>query len=208
MKILLVRLRINLLYPWRDDPQLPERECPVYDTFCFGLVLWHTNHCRLFNAKFVLSIKTVLFQTIQFSMSTVFVCTHLNVKTVLFQAIKFSISMQFKCWNSSIWPIDKTLSGTTTPGQSGPESDGNERVLCIPPSSRFLTSYPQHSLGEFYLFVEMQSVYFAAPANWAMGKILFCIWWWGSSSKDLGSVDYPFIAITPSSSLTQSDSTC
>ena len=35
---------------------------------------------------------------------------------------------------SSIWPIDWTLSGATTPGQSGPESDGNERVLCIPQS--------------------------------------------------------------------------
>ena len=30
---------------------------------------------------------------------------NLNVKTILFQAIQFSISTQF----SSIWPIDKTL---------------------------------------------------------------------------------------------------
>ena len=36
--------------------------------------------------------------------------------------------------NSSIWPLHKTLSGTTL-GQSGPESDGNERVLHIPQSS-------------------------------------------------------------------------
>ena len=41
-------------------------------------------------------------------------------KTVLFQAIQFSISPLF----SSIWPIDKTLSGGTIPGQSGPGSDG------------------------------------------------------------------------------------
>ena len=40
----------------------------------------------------------------------------LNVKTVLFQTIQFSISIQF----SSIRPIDRTLSGATTPGQSGP----------------------------------------------------------------------------------------
>ena len=33
--------------------------------------------------------------------------------------------------NSSIWPIDKTLSGATTPGQSGPGSKGNEGVLHI-----------------------------------------------------------------------------
>ena len=43
-------------------------------------------------------------------------------KTVLFQIIQFSISTQF----SSIWPIDKTLSSSTTPGQSGPGSDGIE----------------------------------------------------------------------------------
>ena len=49
-------------------------------------------------------------------------------KIVLFQTILFSISTQF----SSIWPIDRTLSGATTPGQSGPGSDGNEGVLCIP----------------------------------------------------------------------------
>ena len=34
--------------------------------------------------------------------------------------------------NCSIWPIDKTLSGGTTSGQSKPGSDGNEEVLHIP----------------------------------------------------------------------------
>ena len=34
--------------------------------------------------------------------------------------------------NSSIWYIDRILSGATTPGQSGPGSDGNEGVLHIP----------------------------------------------------------------------------
>ena len=37
--------------------------------------------------------------------------------------------------NNSIWPPDKTLSGATTPGQSGPGSNGNEEVLYIPQSS-------------------------------------------------------------------------
>ena len=50
-------------------------------------------------------------------------------KPVLFQAIKFSINTQF----CSIWPIDSTLSGATTLGQSGPESHGNEGILCNPP---------------------------------------------------------------------------
>ena len=61
------------------------------------------------------------------------------------------ISIQF----NSIWPIDRTLSGATTPGHSGPGSDGNEGVLCIPQSSSItetslsdcLVSYPGHSLG-------------------------------------------------------------
>ena len=29
--------------------------------------------------------------------------------------------------NSSIWPLDRTLSGTTTLGQSGPGSDDNKK---------------------------------------------------------------------------------
>ena len=49
--------------------------------------------------------------------------------------------------NNSIWPIDRTLSGATTPGHSGPEKDAIEGVLCIAgasPSYR-LMSYPGHS---------------------------------------------------------------
>ena len=37
--------------------------------------------------------------------------------------------------NISICPIDRTLSGATTPGQSGPGSDGNDGVLHFPQSS-------------------------------------------------------------------------
>ena len=52
-------------------------------------------------------------------------------------------------------PIYRTLSGATTPGQSGPGSNGNEGVLRIPQSSSIagtspsdcLVSYPGHSLG-------------------------------------------------------------
>ena len=47
------------------------------------------------------------------------------------------------------------LSRATTPGQSGPGSDGNEGVLCVPQSSSItgtspsdcLVSYTGHSLG-------------------------------------------------------------
>ena len=49
-----------------------------------------------------------------------FVCTQLN-------------SFKFSEWlNLSIWPIDNTLTGTTTPGQSGPGSYDNKKVLHIP----------------------------------------------------------------------------
>ena len=96
----------------------------------------------------------------------------MNVKTVLFQAIRFSISTQF----SSIWPIDRTLSSATTPGYSGPGSDGNERILFIPQSSIItgtspsdcLVSYAGHSLGGGYPSTEKQYVYSTASADWAI----------------------------------------
>ena len=49
----------------------------------------------------------------------------LNVKTFLFQTIQFSISTQF----NSIGPIDRTLSGAIIPGQREPVSDGNDVLL-------------------------------------------------------------------------------
>ena len=72
-------------------------------------------------------------------------------KVVLFQTIQFSISKQL----SSIWPIDRTLLGTTTPGQNWHGGDGNEVMLHIPQSSSTtgtspsdcLVSYLGHSLG-------------------------------------------------------------
>ena len=69
------------------------------------------------------------------------------------------------------------LSGATTPGQSGPGSNGNEGVLRIPHSSSTagtspsdcLVSYLGHSLGKgSYPSAEVQSVYSTAPADWAM----------------------------------------
>ena len=98
----------------------------------FDLVLWHINHCRLFIAKSILYIKTVLFQAVQFSISTQF---------------------------GSIWPLDRTLSGATTPGHSGPGSDGNKGVLRILQSSSIirtslsdcLVSYTGQSLGSLQI---------------------------------------------------------
>ena len=98
-------------------------------------------------------------------------------KTVLFQTIRFSISTLL----SSIWPIDRTLSGATTLGQSGSESDGNKEVLCIPQSSSitgasssfsviFRTLVSGWGVG-LYLSAEMQTVYSAAPPNFYWLKL-------------------------------------
>ena len=75
--------------------------------------------------------------------------------------------------DSFIWFGDRTLSSATTVGKSGFESDGNEGVLRIPYSfsitraspSDYLESYPEH----FYA-VEMQLVYFTAPADGSKEK--------------------------------------
>ena len=50
--------------------------------------------------------------------------------------------MQF----SSIQPIDRTLSGATIPGQSGPGSTGNEGVLRIPQSPSITGTSPSDCL--------------------------------------------------------------
>ena len=96
----------------------------------------------------------------------------LNIKTVLFQVIQFSINTQF----SSISFIERSLSGVTTSGLSGPGSDGNQGVVHIPKScsmtrtspSDCLVSYPVHSLRGSYPSGRMQSVYFTGPADWAI----------------------------------------
>ena len=90
-------------------------------------------------------------------------------KSSSFQTIQFSISTQF----NSIQSIDRSLSGATTLGQSGPESDDNDGVLCIPQSfsvteaspSDYLVLYPRHSLEKSYPSTVMQSVYSTALAN-------------------------------------------
>ena len=86
--------------------------------------------------------------------------------------------------NSSIWSLDRILSGATTPSQSEPGSDSNEGVAHIPQRSSItgaspsdcLVLYPGHLLEESYPSAEMQSVYSTVPAGWAneeMNKICF-----------------------------------
>ena len=84
--------------------------------------------------------------------------------------------MQF----SSIWPIDRALSGSSTPDQSRSGSDGNEGILRIPQSpsitetspSDCLVSYPGHPFeAGSYPSAEVQSVYSTAPPNWAVHRV-------------------------------------
>ena len=79
-----------------------------------------------------------------------------------FYCISFCISSKF----NSIWPIGRTLSGATIPGQSGPGSDGNEEVLRIPQSPSITGTSPSDCLvsywGDSFL-----SVYSTVPTDWA-----------------------------------------
>ena len=45
--------------------------------------------------------------------------------------------------------MDRTLSGATTPGQSGPGSDDNKGVLCIPQSSSITGTSPSDYLVSY-----------------------------------------------------------
>ena len=75
--------------------------------------------------------------------------------------------------NSSIWPIDSTLSGATTPGQRRRGSDSNEGVLYIRPSTSITGATPSDCLVPYHdTCAEMQSVYSTAPADWA--RIIIC----------------------------------
>ena len=58
-----------------------------------------------------------------------------------FNSAKSFVCTQFKC-QSSIWPIDKTLSHTTSLSESEPGRDGNEGVLCIPQNSSAIGDSP------------------------------------------------------------------
>ena len=78
--------------------------------------------------------------------------------------------------NSSIWPIARTLTGSTTSGQSGTESNGNEGMLYIPQSSKtraspwdHFVSYPGH-IGGGYLSAEVKSSYSTSPADRALAS--------------------------------------
>ena len=96
--------------------------------------LWHINLWRLFNAKsiFIQIFSSVSNNSVQ----------HKHSFNVI---IQFCISTQF----SYIWPIDRTLSGATTMGQSWPGNDGNKEVLHILQRSRITGTSPSDCLVSY-----------------------------------------------------------
>ena len=57
---------------------------------------------------------------------------------------------------SSLWPIDKSLSGATATGLSGPGNDGKEGVLYIPQSSLMKNrQYSYKVISAKYLFLQI-----------------------------------------------------
>ena len=57
--------------------------------------------------------------------------------------------------NSSIWPIDRTLSGATIPGQNGPGSECNEGVLSISQSSSQLGQCKKGRKLQIYFYFKV-----------------------------------------------------
>ena len=100
---------------------------------------------------------------------------------------------------SSIWTIDRTLSGATTPNQSGPRSDGNEEVLCIPPNPALLEPHHMFSVISRTLVRGILPLYRGADG-------VFCSpnWLGNASGKSgPGSNGNEEILYSPESSLTR-----
>ena len=62
----------------------------------------------------------------------------------------------------SIWPIDRTVSGVITPGQSGPENNSNEGLCHISQISKDVGGG-----GNFTLLQRCSQHIFTAPSDWA-----------------------------------------
>ena len=92
----------------------------------------------------------------------VFRCNSHNLISV----IRLHIYLIYFIYLFFFFLIDRTLSGVTTLGSSGPGSNGSERVLWSLAIRGFCV-ISGHSLGRYYSSAEMQSVYSTTPADWA-----------------------------------------
>ena len=149
-------------------------------------LFWHLTVCKqktfLVLNWFVWS-RTVWLNWIVFYLHSVSMS-----KTVLFQTIQFSISTQF----SSIRHIDRNLSGATTPSQSGPGSDGNKGVLRIPQIYCITGASPSDCLVSWQRTLDIGVLPFcrnAVSELCSLSRLCKWILWWGSSSWVLWGVE-------------------
>ena len=93
-----------------------------------------------------------------------------------------------------IWTIDKSLSGATNPGLSGPGRDGKGGLLCISQTFNITGAYHivKSDMLESYPSAEKQSVYSIAPTDWASKKKSPDSWknygWWVGDQKNVANL--------------------
>ena len=76
--------------------------------------------------------------------------------------------------NSSIWSINRTLSGATTLGQSGPMSNGNEEVLHITQSSNITGASPSDKFNVISRTIAVD-VFYSLSQLICFGLNLICL---------------------------------
>ena len=150
-------------------------------TKCFLVLMnrWRVGSCKvavgIFYSPCWLGRKVLECTTNNSIKHQSFVYTQLTIKTVLFQTIQFSISTQLKCQTVQFEPKKRNLPSAITFCLCGPGTDGNECVLLIHQSSSitgaslsgcFVTN-PEHLFKESYSSAEMLSVHSAAPTDLA-----------------------------------------
>ena len=97
------------------------------------------------------------------------ICTMEALEYALKRVI-FRMNIQFSTQFNSTWLLDRTLSGATTPGQSGPGSDGNERVLHFPKAAALQET--RHQIVKCHKQDTALSVYSVSPADWAINSLI------------------------------------
>ena len=102
--------------------------------------------------------------TIQLNISHLFI--QLNVKIVLFQTIQFSISTQFKCQTVLFDPKIRPYQVLSL--QTRVDLRAMKKYSAFPKAPLLdLVSYSGHSLEGSYPSAETQIMHSATPANWA-----------------------------------------
>ena len=108
-------------------------------------------------------------------------CTQLNDQTVLFLTIQFSInnlfalSLNVKC----IWPLDRALSGATTPGPSRPGRMAMKRFSAFPKALALLEPYHLgHSEGILLLCRDAVCVLYSPSHYDCVGRCASSNVWW------------------------------